>query len=230
MTSGSPLSRPHACSTADRSFAINPTAGGSTANNIIANSSIAGSMSYQTEPKESLSQLASAPLLPPQDTASASAARAVAPTASNGQMESSLPARSVFINNYTVQVQPSTTIHNTVRSLKEMNVGNSHYTNVEGPDGSHAVGPTPNIPVLELPEELMRPSLGQDQISLQEHSQDENGVRQQSVEYPYQECQQDQDEDDERRWGQPRNLRPVDQLDGCHRREGNGGWEEGCLL
>ena len=115
MPDGSPLSHPHASSTANSSVTNGSVTNGPT-----------GCTSYQKRPE---------------DTARAGAALAVPPAASNSQMESGSAAQSVYYQNCTFQTQSSTNTYNiNIRKLKEMNVGNENTTHVEAQAGVHAVG------------------------------------------------------------------------------------------
>ena len=179
MTNGSPLPHPHASSAVDLSIANIPIANASTANSPIVNastanspSSITGSMFYQTGSEKSLGLVVSASRLPPEDTASGS----------NGLVEASSAAKSVSFNNCTFQWQSNTNTHNnTIGKLNEMNVSNSHSTHLERPNGAHAAGLPPDIPMIELPAENI-----------------ETGVRGQSNGGPQQEPLRDEGGDDDR--------------------------------
>ena len=158
MADGSPLSHPHASSTANSPVS----------NSSVTNSPTGGCMSRQTRPDGRLSQQVGA-----EDKASNSAALAVAPAASNraawadplaasnSQMESGSAAESVRYQ-FNFQIQSSTNTHNNnIKNLNEMNVGNENTTHVEAQAGVHAVGQPPDIPQIDLPDDATHLSLGQ---------------------------------------------------------------------
>ena len=146
MADGSPLFHPHASSTANSPVS----------NSSVTNSPTGGCMSRQTRPDGRLSQQVGA-----EDKASNSAALAVAPAASNSQMESGSAAESVRYQ-FNFQIHSSTNTHNNnIKNLNEMNVGNENTTHVEAQAGVHAVGQPPDIPQIDLPDDATHLSLGQ---------------------------------------------------------------------
>ena len=171
MADGSPLSHPHASSTANSSVTNGSVTNGPT-----------GCASYQRWPEDTASAGAAwaippaannsaAWAVPPAASNSAAWAVppaasnnvvcAVTPAASNSQMESGSAAKSVYYQNCTFQMQSSTNTHNNnIRKLKEMNFGNENTTHVEAQAGVHAVGQPPDIPQIHLPDDATQLSLG----------------------------------------------------------------------